>query len=178
MGPLIDAVRHNLRNLLRFSGRERRGSFWLYVLALYVAQMALGMLVTIPLMAGTFGRPGPGAAANMFGTILLFSAICGAMFVFLLAASAVRRLHDSGWSGLWTLLPLPFLITGFWGMHQIRSKIHAGGDPGGSFGLMMANNLIYLAVLGFLIFLLARSGTAGPNRYGPDPREKPDGGRL
>ena len=178
MRQLIEAVRHNLRNLLHFAGRERRGTFWRYVLAVYVAHMALSMLVVMPVMAGGFGRAGEGSFENMFDKILLFTAISGAMFVLLLAASAVRRLHDSGRSGLWMLLPLPFLAVGLWGMHGLRSNIREGGDPGGSFGLLIANNFAYLAALGFLVFLLARSGTAGPNRYGPDPREGRDSSRA
>ena len=169
MRQLIDAASHNLRNLARFAGRERRGSFWRYVLVVYVAHMALSLLVTMTLMIGMFGRSGPGPFATMFDTTLLFTAISGATFVLLLAASAVRRLHDTGRSGLWMLLPLPFLATGLWGMHQIRSSLRDGGEPEGSFGLLVANNFIYLAVLGFLIFLLARPGNAGPNRFGPDP---------
>jgi uncharacterized membrane protein YhaH (DUF805 family) len=95
----------------------------------------------------------------------------GAIFVALIAGSAVRRLHDSGRSGWWILLPLPFLATAIWGMQQVRSSFRAGGDPDSLFGLLMANNLVYLAVIGFLVFLLARPGSAGPNRFGADPRE-------
>jgi len=171
MRELIEAVRHNLRNLLHFAGRERRGTFWRYVLVLYVAQMALGMLASWAMMAAMFGPARAGAFDTMFDTILLFSAISAAMFVLMLAAAVVRRLHDSGRSGLWALLPLPFLVAGMWGLHAFRASIHERGDPPISFGLIMANNVIYLAVVGYLIFLLARSGTAGPNRYGPDPRE-------
>jgi uncharacterized membrane protein YhaH (DUF805 family) len=174
MRQLIEAVRHNLRNLPRFSGRERRGSFWRFALAVYLAQMALSMLMTVPLMAGAFSRRGPEAFATMFDTIAILSAVSVGMFVLLLAASAVRRLHDSGRSGLWMLLPLPFLATALWGMHEIRSNLGEGADPDGSFGLLLANNVVYLAVVGFLIFLLARPGTVGTNRYGPDPREERD----
>jgi hypothetical protein len=35
------------------------------------------------------------------------------------------------------------------------------------FGLMFANNMIYLASLGLLIFLLTRPGQPDENRFGP-----------
>lgn len=38
------------------------------------------------------------------------------------------------------------------------------------FGLLFLNNLCYLAALGALILLLARSGKPGENRFGPEPR--------
>ncbi len=172
MRQLIDAVRHCLRNLLRFSGRDRRGTFWRYVLVLYVAHMALSMLVMVPVMISTIGRAGREPPTAMFETFFLFAAISGALFVAMLAAAVVRRLHDTGRSGLWGLMPVPFLTIGIAAFARMGSSFHSGENSlDANFPLLMANNFAYLAVLGLLIYLLARPGSRGPNRFGPDPRE-------
>lgn len=91
-----------------------------------------------------------------------------ALLIVLIAAALVRRLHDTGRSGAWGLLPLPFLLFGFSQMPVLFA------DPGFDtrlFALLFLNNLCYLGTLGVLILLLARSGSLGDNRYGARPSD-------
>lgn len=94
--------------------------------------------------------------------------------VVLAAAAIARRLHDRGRSGWWGLLPLPFTLFGMAMMPILfEGWLAAAGsnqppNPG-LFLLLMANNLLHLGALAFLVVQLVSSGTPGPNRYGPDP---------
>jgi uncharacterized membrane protein YhaH (DUF805 family) len=123
-------------------------------------------------MISTIGRAGREPPTAMLDTFVLFAGVSGALFVVMLAASVVRRLHDTGRSGLWGLMPVPFLAIGIAAFARIRSSFHSAEDLlDAYFPLLMANNFAYLALLGLLIYLLARPGSRGPNRFGPHPRE-------
>jgi uncharacterized membrane protein YhaH (DUF805 family) len=83
-----------------------------------------------------------------------------AFVIVLLAAAVARRLHDGGKSRWWGVAPLPFLFTGLAIMTRIFAASAAGPDdalPDGFFvlfGLIMVNNLVYLAALITLIVML------------------------
>ena len=68
----------------------------------------------------------------------------------------VRRLHDIGKSGWWVLLPLgPWILTGlflfvFW-------------------PIAVVTGLAGLICTGYLIYLYAQPGDAGPNQFGATP---------
>jgi uncharacterized membrane protein YhaH (DUF805 family) len=197
---MLGAIRHGLANLLRFSGRDARTQFWLYAAFVYLVAQAVTMLAMAPAMARMFtmsieqgqraGAAGPDAIGrtmqenlaatfSMMSDILYVTVAIGVLAVLLLAAAVARRLHDSGRSGAWGLVPLPFLLAGFILMHRFFAAIGRPGfeaDPlnQGAFMMMMANNLIYLCLLVLLIVLLAQAGTPGENRYGPPPAPAAD----
>ena len=189
---IMKSIRHNLANSAHFSGRESRAAFWPYV-AFVVGIMTVGMMaIMVPMMAEIFVKmqqfaaahpdqatveSGPGTYSitiqgnhpelmpNMTAIVGWFSVIC-MVVVCLLAAAVVRRLHDRGRSGAWGLIPLPFLATGF----ALMPKLFSQSVPDMTmFVGLFFNNLIYLASLGLLIFLLAGEGEKAENRYGPSP---------
>jgi uncharacterized membrane protein YhaH (DUF805 family) len=93
-----------------------------------------------------------------------------ALAVLLLAAAVTRRLHDRGRRGWWGLAPLPFLVVGMTVFPRLFKTTLAGEmtpDSMRLFGLMFANNLLYLGSLGLLIFLLAGASQPNANRFGP-----------
>ncbi len=193
MAKLTESFRYNLTRLATFSGRESRGQFWPYAIALFLGAMALSYLAFIPAMVdmltrlGRFVEENPGRSliepqqGKPPGTLpqelmpdmtsyLQISILINALFVLLIAAAAVRRLHDRDRSGLWALLPLPFWMAA-WAMSLSM-------DPGAMFSptpedarlyqLSMLNSLPVWGMLIWLIVLLAGEGTKGENRYGPD----------
>lgn len=90
--------------------------------------------------------------------------------VALLAAAVTRRLHDGGRRGWWGLPPVIFLIVGLTLFPRLFQSTLTGEMTPASmklFGLIFINNLLYLASLGLLIFLLARESQPGENRFGP-----------
>jgi uncharacterized membrane protein YhaH (DUF805 family) len=90
--------------------------------------------------------------------------------VVLLAAAVTRRLHDRGRRGYWGLMPLPFLafgLTVFPKMFATMSQGDVSPETLGLFFTLFFNNMLYLASLGLLIFLLAARSDVGSNRFGP-----------
>jgi uncharacterized membrane protein YhaH (DUF805 family) len=195
---VLISLRHNLAQLVRFSGRESAGRFWPYAITMFVLIIIAQACYMLPMFADTFERmqrfaeqhpdqatvtSGPGSYSISisgyhpelfpdFSRLIGAVAIGLAIFVVLVAAAVVRRLHDRDRSGLWGLLPLPFLAFGLMGM----GKPFASTDPASAFDFRLfaaifLNNLIYLAALAFLVIQLASAGTPGANRYGASSDE-------
>lgn len=186
---MIASVRHSLASLARFSGRDTRGRFWPYALAVFVVVMIGGMMAAmLPVMARvgqialahpdqTTITTGPGSYEisihgrhpeldSAFAGMERGVAIVAALSVLLLAAAVARRLHDRGRSGLWGLLPLPFLALSF----VLMPITFTAAEPDPRMFLpALLNNLLYLASLVALVVMLAGEGMKGANRFGPDP---------
>ncbi|MBQ1499290.1 MAG: DUF805 domain-containing protein [Sphingomonas sp.] len=191
---MFKPITHNLARLARFSGRDTRETFWPYALTLFVLAMAASALAVMPAVLGAMAkmqrfaaehpdqatvRQGPGSYSiqiqgshpelmpDMRG-ILPGLAIVLLVFVALVAAAVVRRLHDRGKSGAWALPPLIFLVIGMMLMPRLFGTAPDGPNLS-LLPLLFVNNLLYLASLGWLMVLLAGDGTVGPNRHGEDP---------
>ncbi len=190
-------IRNGLAGLLRFSGRDRRATFWLYALAVVGVFMVLGNALLAPIaldvVAGaehaSVDQPAsppvepPGEDMIMvveggvpglpdFRPFFLVTILTAVATVVFLAAAVSRRLHDSGRSGLWGLMPLPFLTASLIGFPIMMSGFVSPAGPDFSlFGLLFVSNLAYMTTLVVLIVLLSLRGTAGPNRFGEEPPE-------
>ncbi|MBO6015636.1 MAG: DUF805 domain-containing protein [Lachnospiraceae bacterium] len=82
-----------LKNYVAFSGRARRREYWLYVLANFIVSLVISVIAGIlhlPILSTIYA----------LGVMLPGIAVC------------VRRLHDTGKSGLWLLLAFVPLIGG------------------------------------------------------------------
>lgn len=194
---MLDIIRHNLKHIASFGGRQPARIFWPYVGLVFALNFVAMFAVMLPGMLKTFSRiqryaaehpeqarvtAGPGhysieikgAHPELIPDIRFFSAaasVVSLLTVLLLAAAVARRLHDRDLSGLWGLLPLPFLAFGIVAMPRAFEAQLGGELQPGSFFLLFFNNMIYLAFLALLGVLLARRGTPGPNRYGPSPED-------
>jgi uncharacterized membrane protein YhaH (DUF805 family) len=199
----MNLLGRHLSGLIDFNGRENRQPFWLWVLTVMATATIAWMFAFVPLFVGTFGRieqfardhpdqvmrtVGPGSYSIQvhgdhpelmpdIGMLLPLLAIIALVGIVLLAAAVVRRLHDSGRSGWWGIVPLPFLFSGLalssmvFGSFTRLAASNADPDPAvfKYFALLMLNNLLYLGTIGLLIVLLSLAGTQGDNRYGRDP---------
>lgn len=193
MTKMLSAIKLGLGGVLRFNGRSSRTDFWIYAIFVVLLGTGLWSSVMSMEMSRTFGEvqryadanPGkvtittsstsysvkikdgaPGVGPD-FGYLMKWISAIAVVSVALLAAAAVRRLHDSDRTGLWVLLPLPFLFSAFWLMSLVFNDFNSTDERQmGLFALGFANNLVYMAALGFVSFLLLRSGTAGANRFG------------
>ena len=87
----------------------------------------------------------------------IISAVLGLWLLLPTLGISTRRLHDRNFSGWWQVLPLAAVLPAV-----------AGAVLEADWLLMLAGCAAGLASLGLLIFY-ALKGTAGPNRYGPDP---------
>jgi uncharacterized membrane protein YhaH (DUF805 family) len=199
---MLKAIRHGLGNLLNFEGRDARQAFWYYVLFIYIVTVAISMVVTIPMMIQGFmvgiregmatSQPGDPVAARaaaqtamahaMSGTIsatMWLGLVTGLLMLAGLAASFVRRLHDSDLSGLWALIPCAMQIANLvMAPMLVRRMVDnlAQLTPAGPTaaiqpiqGSVGAATLLGWGAVILIIVLGARKSTPGPNRFGEAP---------
>ena len=164
---MLQNFKMHIGALTRFSGRETRAMFWPWVGIV----MVLNLLIT--LATGSFSitiqsdNPESMSEISSFFAIIWIGALIA---IVLLAAAVVRRLHDSGRSGLLGILPLPFLGFGFYLMDNLFGRLRFEEEPDmNQFKLLFANNILYLALLALLAYLLARKSSVGDNSFGPPP---------
>lgn len=171
---IADAVRTCLRKYATFSGRAPRAEFWKFVLAYILAQIVLIVVNTLLfgpsenfliMPNGDEVLVGVTYSSGWPGTILSLLA-----FIPMLAVGW-RRLHDVDRPGWWVIVPpivqVVLLLTVF---RAVFGLTPATGAPV-SGGLVMLVVLAIFAIWITLIVFLARRGTPGPNRFGPNPLE-------
>lgn len=198
------ALKEGYFGLFRFGGRMALGPFWIYagvnMLLAFIAT-AFAFDPVFKKMAADTARiarehpedvtitQGPGHYSvqirgnhgeimpdleYLVGGMVAISAV----FFLLMAAAAVRRLHDSNRNGIWVILPVPFLMAGLILMPRLAEQIQqSAGSPDvrpfmGPFLLLMANNALYLLSILILMVLFALSGSQGANRFGEPPKGK------
>jgi uncharacterized membrane protein YhaH (DUF805 family) len=143
--------------LFSFKGRINRGKYWLAVL-IYMAVWTTFIAISLIWLGGLdidnlLRFAGAALLIWLIGFILLVVGTWSGLAV------GVKRLHDRDKSGWWILLL--WLGPGFLGGSQAVTP-----DLGGGFIFSLAATAI--AIWAF-VELGCLPGTAGPNRYGPDP---------
>lgn len=175
---MVAAVRRCLRQFDVFSGRARRAEYWKFVVA-----VGLGQLLILVVHGAIFGPRMVFDPVHRHMNLTFDGGLPGTIFSFLMItpvlAVTFRRLHDRDHSGWWAVVPLaivvlPLLATALW------SLAPPGLRPGPSIGeyrFTLGGTLPVLivipaAITAVILFIqLARAGTPGPNRFGPDPLE-------
>lgn len=142
-----------------FSGRARRSEFWWFQLFLFIVNSVVGGVfyaMAMPKMmdiisSSISGGPVPNTlelyksmfdAAGPFGIVYIIISI--ACWIPSLAAS-VRRLHDTGRSGLWMLMLLTAIIP-------------------------LLGSCVLLVFYVFLLIWWTQDSDRGVNKYGPSPK--------
>jgi uncharacterized membrane protein YhaH (DUF805 family) len=193
MSKVVASIKKGLLGVARFDGRSSRTDFWIYAIFIFLLAFGTWSVVMSMEMARTFDAVQQYSAANPgkvtmtsgpngfsytiqdgapgigpdFAYLMVSMSVIALASIALLCAAAVRRLHDSDRTGFWVLLPMPFLFSGFWLMWSIFESFSVRPEPEmGVFALGFVNNLVYLATVGFVAFLLLRSGSVGENGFG------------
>jgi len=135
-----------------FKGRARRLEFWIFFFCTWI----LGLIPII-------------------GSIISLVTLIPSLAV------GVRRLHDTNRSGLWLLLiyiPLPIAMILLFSIVLAAGGISSigGADFFNAFMSGLGALVIFLLLLplvGIVILLIwaAQPGTAGKNKYGPNPKK-------
>jgi len=181
----------HFKRLFDFRGREDRASFWPYAALSMIITMIAGAVSFVPMMIRTMNAmqdfaaqhpdqatvtSGPGhysisingSYPELFptGSFALFGAITLGLALLLYAAAIVRRLHDTGKSGLWGLMPLPFILFSAIQMLGLFGSFGSAALPDMTlFFTIFLSNLLYLCAMIWLIVLLATASDPAPNRY-------------
>ena len=174
MNP-VHAVASVLRNLFNFNGRASRPEYWWFFL--------ITMVVGIVLQSQFLGWIWPLSlsyfdpvhiAISIIQFLLGLAVILPVVYLVVMPAVTARRLHDTGRSARWLLIPC-FVILGWAIIVGIATLVGSTffDDGWGAvitavlFGVIWA--LISLVGMVALTIVLAAPGAVGPNRYGPDP---------
>jgi uncharacterized membrane protein YhaH (DUF805 family) len=194
------AIKHGLGNLANFNGRDARQTFWFWVLAVVLLRFAVNMALTLPITMRMMSRfvavgiqDGSGdpvaMQAKMHSMMVEMMATelprmvwigiaVGAISMLLLAASLVRRLHDSDLSGWLVLVPG---LMGAAGLAMAPAQIETAlklikemkpGVPPNMSAMMQASlgqSLLTWVPIALVIWFGVRKSTVGPNRYGDAP---------
>jgi uncharacterized membrane protein YhaH (DUF805 family) len=111
------------------------------------------------------------------------SLLTGLAYLFFLWPSfavIIKRLHDRGMSGWWSLLAngyIPFVIIFAVAAYWYQAQRNGGGTPADPTATAMFGIGVVVAVLVWLFFLVQIGfvrGQVGPNAYGDDPLPTPE----
>jgi uncharacterized membrane protein YhaH (DUF805 family) len=157
-----------LKRYAEFSGRSRRMEFWMYQLGVWLLWIALWIvMMVVGFGTASAARDPASGMVGMFASLgifmVVFAIVALGLFIPSLAV-AVRRLHDTDRSGWWLLLPFaPYVLT------IIVAVMAGASQSSGLMGIAMIFNVLVLVASIVLLVFYCLPGTAGPNKYGPDP---------
>ena len=170
-----------LKRYAEFSGRSSRAELWWFVLGMFIFWIAAMILMfggIAAIGASQTQQPSVGLIGAFGITWLFFVVIFLGLLVPWLAVQ-VRRLHDIDRSGWWLggfyLLYAVYIALMFPLMFGIMAAAQAGNTPpdpaamGAGFGVIGLLGLLQFVYFIVLIVFYCLPGTAGPNRFGPDP---------
>lgn len=190
---MIHSILRDFTRLAHFGEREGRTEFWAYAISCLVLGFAVGAAIVMPAMSASFAEMQRFAVEHPDQATIVTSptsyeiqiegshpellpdvdvvvaggGVFAGLLVVLLAAAVARRLHDCGRTGLWGLMPLPFIGTALLLFPKLGASFEVGGEPDlRLFFALFANNMLYLGSLGLLGVLLAGQGQAEDNRFG------------
>jgi uncharacterized membrane protein YhaH (DUF805 family) len=164
-----------------FQGRINRAKLWLFipiVIGIYIAYfMLFSVLFGTSIVAMMKGGPaGLAAGGASIGAAMILTCI---LFLVILVASlalAVKRLHDRDKGAIWLLVfwLLPVVLNSIVLANRVATmSTETGTMP----PVNAAMGLLSLVSLGVAIWafveLYCLRGTAGDNRFGPDPLAAP-----
>ncbi|OYW33575.1 MAG: hypothetical protein B7Z41_04965 [Rhizobiales bacterium 12-66-7] len=189
-----------LAGILNFNGRMALRDFWPYAITVVLVLYGLGSVLGIWMQLEFAQRLGTGAWSGdaydpelierqaeqtltlmkeLFRFFVPYAAISLALHIIPLAAATVRRLHDTGRTGWWALIPLPFSAYGIYLLSNALSRVPElvvtrPADPV-IFAFIIeiftaiGVSLLWIAAVIVLIILLCGRSSPKGDRFGPPP---------
>ena len=155
-----------LRKCTDLKGRARRAEYWWFSLAQLLIRLGVGLLGLLLVYAASLPSSLIAARALAFSGIFLVKMSQNASYVLLIpfVAVGVRRLHDTGHSGWWSLLPVAVLTPILWAIAVYGDSAQVPE------WVWLPVSAIVLGVLLWYFILLISDSQSGPNKYGPNPK--------
>ena len=196
MSGIIASIGHNLAGLAHFSGRDTRRQFWPYAIFLFILAMIAVLMLVMSVVLDMFLRvqkfavehpegfptnpaTGPYDPSMQsfppelmpnFSAMIVPMMVVNAVGILLIAAAVTRRLHDRDMTGLWGLMPVPFMAFGALLGPKAFSTFDAASPPNSLiFAALALNNALSFGAFIALVVILVGEGTKAPNRYGAEP---------
>jgi uncharacterized membrane protein YhaH (DUF805 family) len=145
-----EAIRICLSKYVDFNGRAPRSEYWWFVLFALLVGIATALIDRV-VAPGYVAAHGRGPVSMVASLALLLPSL----------AVSVRRLHDIDRTGWWILIVYVAVL--------VLAFVAIGAAFTGHAAAALIMLLIMLALCVWLIVWFATKGTAGPNRFGPDP---------
>lgn len=172
------AIRTCLAKFFTFSGRASRAEYWYFVLFALICNAVAALIdwafftrvATIETDGGTTVVAVSSQPAQTAVGLILFLPLLSA---------AWRRMHDTGRSGWFVLLPTLLTAAAF-AVLIFGIGLASVFQPGGSLDILFtrATLLLVIPTLAVLfvspllvLWWLTRPSQPGPNKYGPNPHE-------
>ena len=172
-----DAIRTCFSKFFTFSGRASRPEYWFFFLFIVIWSIIAGVIdwQFFTQVAVTETETSKSVTATSTGPV---QSVVSLIVFFPHLAVAWRRMHDTGRSGLYALLPI-LLILGALAVLVfgigLASQFHGGTLDTlltEATLLIVIPTLIVLFVSPLLVlWWLTRPGQPGVNQYGPNPQE-------
>nr|WP_271948438.1 DUF805 domain-containing protein [Ruegeria faecimaris] len=175
-----DAIRTCFAKFFTFSGRASRSEYWFFFLfimiwsiiagiidAQFFTQVAVTETETSRSVSVTSSQPVQG----IVGLIVFFPHL----------AVAWRRMHDTGRSGLYALLPV-LLFFGAGAVLVFGIGLASHFQHGGNLDILFTRATLLIVIPTFIVLFvsplqvlwwLTRPSQPGTNQYGPNPSEVP-----
>jgi uncharacterized membrane protein YhaH (DUF805 family) len=145
--------------LLGFEGRISRTQFWIGLVIIVAAELILMWLLGIPFLPTVMKDVSVRVIEFAIQVVVLYPTV----------AIAVKRLHDRDKPGIYVLW-----LVGLTAIIAFTNLFGLTDDPRNPGWLDFVLGFCAAVIgLAFLVELGFRRGTAGDNRYGPDPLTQP-----
>ena len=146
-----EAVKSAFANYVNFSGRAQRAEYWWFILFTFIGSMVTGVIDGV-----VFGWDD--ADGEIFSSIFSLAVLLPSLAV------GWRRLHDTGRTGAWLLLPYGVLI------FAVVAIVTTGMAEAMSAIVVVALIVLTLASFVYVIVLLCLDSDPHSNRFGPSPK--------
>lgn len=174
------AIRTCLSKYITFSGRATRPEYWYFFLFLLIASFVASVIDWTFFSTVVSVESATGSATAAYSAQPVQSLVSLALFLPHLAV-AWRRMHDTGRSGLFALLPLVLTIAaGLVLLFGVGLADHFASHHSLDIFLTRATLIVLIPTLIVLfvspllvLWWLSRPSQPGPNKYGPNPHEVP-----
>ncbi|WP_170397164.1 DUF805 domain-containing protein [Ruegeria arenilitoris] len=175
-----DAIRTCFTKFLTFSGRASRSEYWFFFLFIVIWSIIAGIIDAQFFTQVAVTETETSKSVTATSSAPVQSIVSLIVFIPHLAV-AWRRMHDTGRSGLYALLPI-LLILGAFAVLIFGIGLASHFQHGGSLDILFTRATLLIVVPTLIVLFvspllvlwwLTRPSQPGVNKYGPNPIEVP-----